>query len=312
MELLRDIAGDGFPTDYVVARVRARRAALTRDWRAAAARKAPPAASDEAIWDGLLGEYAWLYAQLDERMRARLAPAFALFELKTLVLCLRNIDAGRREEVARLLRHSLLAEPVVRALRAAGDVRTALAALAGAAPATLGGSGALGDAYAKGGIKDVENRLVRRYLADAMKLRLTPPVRAFLVAFIDLRNLVTAYKRLRWEIADAEPAFIAGGSLAIARLAEAAAPGATAKLDALVREVAGRAAPPLAASEIALETVLLGHLAGRLREATREGGDVDLLLDYVWRLYVEARNRAVLLHAGGERDAAALARELIA
>ena len=97
MELLRDIASDGFPTDYVIARVRARRAALTREWRAELARKAAPSASDEAIWDGLLGEYAWLYGQMDGRMRARLAPVFALFELKTLVLCLRNVDAGRKE-----------------------------------------------------------------------------------------------------------------------------------------------------------------------------------------------------------------------
>jgi len=312
MELLRDIASDGFPTDYVVARVRARRADLTREARAALARTAPPATSDEAIWDGLLGEYTWLYGQMDQRMRARLAPVLALFELKTLVLCLRNIEARRSEEVERLLRHTLLAEPIADALRAARDVPTALAALGGAAPATLDtAGGALENAYATGGLKAVESRLVRAGLGQLMKQRLVPPVRAFLVAFIDLRNLVTVYKRLRWEIEGEEPAFIAGGSLAIARLAEAGTPGASAKLDALVREVAGRAAPPLAASEIALESVLLGHLAGRLHEATREGGDVDLLLDYLWRLYVTARNRAVLLHAGGA-EATSLGRELIA
>ena len=308
MELLRDIASDGFPTDYVIARVRARRAALTREWRAALARKAAPSTSDEAIWDGLLGEYAWLYGQMDGRMRARLAPVFALFELKTLVLCLRNVDAGRKEEVDRLLRHSLLAERIVRVLRASSDASTALAALAEAAPAVLG---VLADAYTTGGLKAVENRLVRSYLAHAMKRGPAPPVRAFLVAFIDLRNLMTVYKRLRWEIADEEPAFIAGGSLAIARLAEASAPGATAKFDALVREVAGRAAPPLAASETALETVLLRQLAGRLREDARESGDVALLLDYLWRLYVAARNRALLLHSGME-ETAMLERELIA
>ncbi|KPJ80315.1 MAG: hypothetical protein AMJ58_09005 [Gammaproteobacteria bacterium SG8_30] len=312
MELLRDIAKDGFPTDYLIARVRARRAAVTREWRAALARKAPPSTSDEAIWDGLLEEYAWLYGQMDARMRARLAPVLALFELKTLVLCLRNIDAGRREEVARLLEHSLLAEPVVSALRTAGDVRTALAALAEVAPSALGaGAGALEDAYAKGGLKNVENRLVRAWLAQAVKGRLAPSVRAFLVAFIDLRNVVTVYKRLRWEIEDEEPAFIAGGSLLIERLAAASARGAMAQFDALVREVAGRDAPPLAASETALETVLLGHLAGRLREDAREGGDVAVLLDYLWRLYVAARNRALLLHADVQ-GTAMLERELIA
>jgi len=308
MQLLRDITSDGFPTDYVIARVRARRASLTLESQAVLARKAPPSTSDEVIWDGLLAEYAWLYEQADTRMRVHLAPVLALFELKTLVLCLRNIDAGRKEEVDRLLRHSLLAERIVGALRAPGDLHTALAALAEAAPEVLG---ALAGAYNTGGLKAVEDRLVRSYLAHAMKGGPAPPVRAFLVAFIDHRNLMTVYKRLRWKIEDEEPAFIGGGSLAIARLAEASALGATAKFDALVREVAGRAAPSLAASETALETVLLRHLANRLREDAWEGGNVALLLDYLWRLYVAARNRALLLHAAGE-EAAVLERELIA
>jgi len=102
MQLLRDITSDGFPTDYVIARVRARRASLTLESQAVLARKAPPSTSDEVIWDGLLAEYAWLYEQADTRMRVHLAPVLALFELKTLVLCLRNIDAGRKEEVDRL------------------------------------------------------------------------------------------------------------------------------------------------------------------------------------------------------------------
>ncbi len=122
MELLRDIPGDGYPTDYVVARVRARRTALTHDWRAAGARRASLAASDEAIWDGLLQEFEWLYLQMDRPMRARLAPVFALFELKTIVLCLRNASAGRPDEIERLLGHSLLADRVRDALRAGPQI----------------------------------------------------------------------------------------------------------------------------------------------------------------------------------------------
>ena len=310
MELLRDIPSDGYPTDYVVARVRARRTALTPDWRAAGARRPSLAASDEALWDRLLQEFEWLYLQLDRRMRARLAPVLALFELKTIVLCLRNAAAGRHDEVERLLGHSLLARPIQDALRAGAEARAAIAAVAAAASPVLGEPASLEDAYAQGGLKDVEVRLVRRYLAHAVAMRLEPPVRAFFTAFIDLRNLMAVYKRLRWEIED-EPSFIPGGSVGPARLHDACAPGGSGGFDALVREVVGHAAPPLAASETALETVLLGDLTSRLREAGEAAGDVGLLLDYAWRLYVEARNRAVLLHAGGI-DAATLERELIA
>jgi hypothetical protein len=307
MELLRDIAGDGYPTDYVVARVRARRTALTYDWRAAGARRPMPAVSDEAIWDGLLREFEWLYLQVDRPMRARLAPVFALFELKTIVLCLRNASAGRPDEIERLLGHSLLADRIRDALRASPDARAAIATVAAAASPVLGEVAALEDAYAQGGLKDVETRLVRRYLGHVVATRLAPPVRGFFTAFIDLRNLMMVYKRLRWEIED-EPSFIPGGSVGPARLHDGCAPGG---FDALVREVVGHAAPPLAASETALETVLLGDLTRRLREAGKESGDIGLLLDYAWRLYVEARNRAVLLHAGA-LETATLERELIA
>lgn len=310
MDLLRDIASDGYPGDYLVARVRARQTTLTRDWRGASARRPLQAASDEAIWDGLLQELEWLYRQMDRRMRARLAPVFALFEVKTIVLCLRNGLAMRREEVERLLRHSLLADGVKDALRAGPGTAATISALAAAAAPSLGEASALEAAYAEGGLKDVETRLMRCYLSRVVARRMVPPVRAFFVAFIDLRNLMMLYKKLRWQIAE-EPAYLPGGSIGADRLREAGSGDAPGGLDALLRESIGRAAPPLAAGETALESRLLGDLTRRLHAAAGEDEDLGLLLDYAWRLYVEARNRAIVLHAGG-LDPATLARELIA
>lgn len=310
MELLRDVASDGYPTDYVVARVRARGTRLTRDWRAVSAPRPAQAASDEAIWDGLLQEFEWLYLQMDRRLRTRLAPVFALFEIKTLVLCLRNASGGRREANERLLHHSLLADGLKDALRGGVDMPAAIRALAAAAAPVLGEAAALEQGYAEGGLGEVETRLMRNYLASVVALQLAPPVRAFFVGFIDLRNVMTLYKHLRWQIAD-EPSVIPGGSIDPARLREACSSGSPGGLDVMVREVIGRAAPPLAAGETALETVLLGDMTRRLRANVGDDGDVGLLLDYAWRLYVEARNRAVVLHAGG-LDPATLARELIA
>jgi hypothetical protein len=67
----------------------------------------------------------------------------------------------------------------------------------------------------------------------------------------------------------------------------------------------------MAAGEVALESRLLSHLTRLLRMRGREGDDVERILDYVWGLYVHARNRALRLHAGGV-DAGSLERELIA
>lgn len=270
----------------------------------------PAGDSDEAIWNAFLHEIEWLYGQMNRPLRAVFTPVFVLFELKTIVLCLRSCAAQQRAEIDRLLRHSLLAGRLQAALRQEAEVRGGVAAMAEAFGPLMGDVRTLEDAYAGGGIRGFETRLVHGYLGSLAAARLHPAIAAFFVAFIDLRNLMTLYKHLRWGIDD-PAAFIAGGSLERPRLRQASASQDPASLDALVRGVAGRAAPPLAASEGALETVLLGSLALNLHKSAAEGEPPALILDYAWRVYVHARNLAVLLHAGG-LEAGLLDRELIA
>jgi len=308
--LLRDIAGDGFPADYLRARVRGRRAALVSDWRSAGARSLPTGTSDESIWERLLQELEWLHWQMNRRLRDCFGPVFMLFELKTLVLCLRNKAVQGGAEIERLLRHSLLAEPLQGAIRQEPDVRATVAAVGTAFAGTVGAAPSLESAYADGGLKGFESRLTRGYLEHLDRARLHPVIGGFFASFIDLRNLMTLYKHLRWGIDDAA-AFVPGGTIEASRLRLASTGKDSVCLDVLVKSIAGRAAPPLAASEGALETVLLGSMTQSLRKIGRDSEDVGLILDYVWRVYVQARNQAVLLHAG-DLDAATLERELIA
>jgi hypothetical protein len=306
MELLRDIASDGYPTDSLVARVRSRRAELLgRRSRAATPRPAEPM-SDESIWNELLAEFDWLRTQMNPGLRRCLAPVFTLFAIKTLVLCLRNKAAQRHGTVGRLLGHELFADELRDALTAAPDVGSAVALVAQA----FGDARGLGSAYAAGGLKEVESRLMRDFLAHAVVAPARPAVRRFFVAFVDQRNVMTLYKQLRWGFRDAS-AFVAGGTLETARLVEGAGRGDNACLDACVREVAGDEAPAVPATEVALESRLLSSLTRALRRGAREGGAVELVLDYVWEVYVHARNSALRLHAGNVDDVV-LEQELIA
>ncbi|NJD31104.1 MAG: V-type ATPase subunit [Gammaproteobacteria bacterium] len=309
-QLLREPAGDGFPTDYVLARVRGRRAVLSSEWRAAMARGHPGPTSDAAIWEGLLAELGWLRTQLNPKLRETLAPVFGLFELKTLVLALRGVIARRGAEVLRLLAESQLAEPLRRAFLGEPDAPAAVAAVAHALGPVSGDQVSLQRAYAEAGLKGFETRLTRQYLETVAASRLHPAVRAFFEAFIDVRNLMTLYKHLRWQVTDTS-AFLPGGTVEVSRIRRTSEGKDTTALDALVREIVGRAAPPLAMSESALESILLARLSARLRRLSTESEDVGLLLDYAWRVYVHARNRALLLHSQGV-DAAVLEKELVA
>jgi hypothetical protein len=309
-QLLRDIASDGYPTDYLLARVHARRAEVTVEWAAIRARGLPAGFTDDVIWERFLRELGWLRSQLNRRLRASVDPLFGLFELKTVVLCLRNRAVQRNAEIARLLAASQVADAVQRALSKETDVPTAVAFITAALEPADGDTGALQRSYAEAGLKGFETRLTRNYLGCMNNARLHLPVREFFAAFVDLRNLMTLYKQLRWGVADAE-AFLPGGTIAVPRLQRIGAARDTAGLDLLVREVAGRAAPPLATAEGSLETILLGSLSRKVRSLGREEDPVGTVLDYAWRVYIHARNQSLLLHAG-HLDSAGLEKELVA
>lgn len=309
MAPLRDIGADGYPTDYLAARVRARRARLLAGKRDEQPAPAIEAGSDEAIWDALLTEFDWLRRQMNPRMRAILAPVFTLFGLKTLVLAVRSKAAERHAAVERMMRHELFADDLRAALVAAPDPGTAVAAVADSFAPSLGDAHGLTAAFAEGGVKAFESRLMRDFLASVAAARLHPAIRRFFEAFVDQRNVMTLYKHLRWGIHDAT-AFVAGGTLPVARLADASSRGDHACLDSCVGELLGSAAGAGAAGEASLESRLLSRLTERLHEAGRQGDECDLVLDYVWSLYVQARNRALRLHAG-DVDAGTLGRELI-
>ena len=65
INLLRDIDSPGFPNDYLITRIKGRRAALIANWNAARAQGLSPGTSDERIWEALLNELEWLYGQMN-------------------------------------------------------------------------------------------------------------------------------------------------------------------------------------------------------------------------------------------------------
>ena len=310
IELLRDIASDGYPTDYLLARVRARRAALTAQSSALHARTLPADVSDDAIWEGFLRELGWLRGQMNRRLRTSVDPVLGLFELKTVVLCLRCKALQRDAEIARLLAASQVSDALRRALLQEADVPAAVASMAVALEPADDDAGSLRRAYAEAGLKGFETRLTRSYLGHVKAARLHPLVQKFFAAFVDLRNLMTLYKLLRWDMDDAA-AFLVGGTIGVARLQRIGTARDAAGLDPLVHEIAGRAAPPLATAEGSLETILLSSLSSRIRAMSVDEDPVGRILDYAWRVYIQARNQAVLLHAA-HLDSTALEKELVA
>lgn len=294
----------------MLTRLCGRRAALAAAWSAVRARGLAPGVSDERIWQALLAEFEWLYGQLDRALRRCVGPVFVLFELKTIVLCVRNKAAHRTLEIDGLLGRSLLAAPLRQALKDEPNVRATIAAVTAVVAAEAPPAREAADGYASGGLRGFEDGLMRGYLVHVATAPLDATVSRFFAAFTDLRNVMILYKQMHWGIAD-PAAFIHGGTLGPVVFERARA----SKDPAVVAEVAsraiGRKSLPPAATEGGLETVLLSTLSQRLHQAARTDGAVAVIVDYLWRKYAEARNSAVLLHGAGT-DASELERELIA
>lgn len=303
--LLRDDAGPGYPPGYLLARLRGRRAALTGVPRTGAASGAN--GSDDAIWARFLDELNWLFRQMDARRREASAPLFGLFEMKTIVLCLRNAALDRVESQRRLLERSLLSvalRDILGQQRHVGALVLALgAALGGLSRAFLD----LDSRYFEAGLKGCEDALMRIYLESIAEARLAPPTRHFLTRFTDLRNLMTLYKHQRWEL-KGPVVLIRGGTIDVSVFRDAVIRDDRAALDALVVRATG--VRITSASEIGIETRLLSALGGALKRARRERGGEWLVPEYMWTAYRHARNLAVLHHSAG-LDPSTVAREMI-
>ncbi len=309
-DLLRDPSTDGFPADYLIARVNGRRSALVSDWQVFLVQRPPMETNEEEVWRSLLEELDWLYRQMNPKLRKTFVVVFLLFELKTVVLCLRCKLLPDSLAIERILAHSLLAEDLQRVLRHSADTRSAIAAITERFSAYAATFSGLESAYADKGMQGLEHGLLRGYLEAAPKRTRHPVIKQFLGLFIDLRNLMNLYKQLRWDIADG-PQFISGGCISSSQFLQVLADKDLAGLDTLVRRVTDIQSLDAASSEGAVETVLLKYMTRMLHKRGREAEVVGPILDYVWRSYIQARNLA-LLHHRKDIDVEVLSRELIA
>jgi len=309
INLLRKEASEGFPADYLVARLRGRRANLIEQWQPLLEGAQASVAQDEETWHALQRELEWVYVQMNPALRQTYAPVFLLFEIKTIVLCLRNRSVRRTRNVERLLEHSLLAEPARRALSNEPDLAGAIENLTRQVPIEELRVRELANSFSESGFRGLEDTLMRLVLEHIANQKLDPGLGAFFESFIDLRNAMILYKHLHWDI-QRTPSFIAGGRIGADRFRTILERGDRVAFDSLVGSLTAGRPVPDPASETALESLLLGSLTRGLRRAGRAGDDSGVILDYLWRIYVQARNLAVLHHGRGI-DRTRLEQELI-
>lgn len=306
MKLLEQIEDRGYPQEYLLSRIRGRRADLIHDWRPFAAEPAPfdhipssrypgvlgerPA---EAIWRKLLLEYRWVYRQMNMRIREVFWPFFLYSELRTIFICMRHIKEKKSGKADELLDASLLCSEMKDALRHGDDILKAAEAIERSFVSISDVFKGLSETAASKGLLEFEKMLTNTYLMHVLKEGLHSIIKDFFIRIIDARNIISLYKYLRFETA-ASPPFLQGGGIDIRRLEHILDRRDIFGLVTLVREITGIDID--VSSAVQVEKALYTAMTRHLRRAGRDPLALGLILDYLWRSSIEAMNLSMIFY----------------
>jgi hypothetical protein len=320
MELLLELEDRGYPTLYLLSRIRGRRAMLLRDWNALLFDAAPlevlvssrsrggvVEASPDAVWRRLLKEYRWVYGQMNGRLRELFSLFFLYAELRTICICLRQMKDRKSARMEELFGESLLSNEMREVCISSPDSTTAIAAISRIFSRLSLKFSDLPRYFADEGLRGAERRLTDLFLEYAAQQRLHPLIKKFMIRMIDARNLIRlAVSVLRETVS--KPEFIPCGSVPQKQLIQIQQRKDLIEVDTLVRQYTGVKVELQDPSQV--EHALYRATTQFLKKAGRDPLDVGTILDYLWRCSMEAMNLSILYYGKNvERDA--LANELV-
>jgi hypothetical protein len=293
---------EGPPADYLVARIRGRRALLVPDWEILLLAPEPlgalpaapwrPGANDvgkDNAWQALQREYCRVFAMMEERLRRLFVPFFWLAELRTVTIMLRN-RTGDREPDGELLRHSLLADGLKEALCNHSGVAASVEALSKLLKGVNVNFSRLPQIFTNGGLKALEEELSAISLEWFAGTANNPHIARLMALLIDGRNLSSLAKQLHWRM-ETPPRLLAGGSISLMALKSmfhAADADGVARLAARLGRDCSKSTPGAVQNEV------LGGQGKTLRRIGRDPDGIGTILDYLWRCGMETRNLGLL------------------
>ena len=318
MKLLQDIEDRGYPTDYLLARIRGRRVFFMSDWNDVLSRhdineyltsthygKFTTVRSAEDIRKRFLIELRWVYYQMNSKLRKVFQPYFIYSELDSLRVCLRyKSGKGTNKEIEQFLEVSLLSDKIKDILRIEADIPTVLYTLEKELPDMLAG---LQYVFLTEGLKSAEQRITAALLEHIACSEVHPVISRFFNSIIDSKNVVTLYKHLRWETKSG-PVYIGGGTINKSMLNKILHSYKTDELSHLVYKYTGFYIEEPDAANV--EHAFLKSLTGQIKKWERECPDIGLILHYLWRCYIEAKNLSIISY-GEKIDKNIIKEELV-
>jgi hypothetical protein len=285
IDLLRQPRTEGYPTDFLLARLRGKRQYLT-DMPGRVTRT-----SVADSWELLQADYRWLFEAMQPPLRQRYAPCFLYYEVRSVQMLLRAFIGLERSQIERLCQNSLLRQELLKQVCLCETIEEVLAVLDGWLGRLLSPGVRLVDLYALSGNRAVEETLTDGLLRHITSGRHNPEVAEFFREQVDFRNLLTAGRYLRWELG--EIPLLNGGGEVSRQLIAAAGRSDSKRMQQVITEYVDDV------SDIALfESVWLARCGRRLEMAGRDPLGGSLILDYLWRRYQAFRQTGLNFWSG--------------
>ncbi|HXW68605.1 MAG TPA: V-type ATPase subunit [Dissulfurispiraceae bacterium] len=317
VEFLRKTDDRGYPTEYLLSRIRGRRAHLIADWRSLVLSDSPVESLaltrygsimtdnyPEAIRQYLLKDFGWVYSQMNRTLREIFRPFFLYTELGTIFICLRNAMGKETGKIESVLSLSLLSDKIKRILRGGEHLLSAVGGLEDCFTALSTGFSGLRNTLENSGLQAVELTLSTGYLEYIVQSKLHPVIKDFFVYIIDSRNILSLYKYI-WLNGKNTPPFITGGRISETMFMKTADKKDILEIGSLVRKLT-----KIESGTANIETSLYRMVTRLLKKAGGEPLGVGLILNYLWRSSLEATNLSILLY-GSEIDRESITAEIV-
>jgi vacuolar-type H+-ATPase subunit C/Vma6 len=321
MNLLEIPDNAGYPTEYLLARLRGRSAHFIKEWdgplfshdpveylRATRYGEFISEYSGDGAWKHLLREFKWVYLQMNNELREAFYPFFMFTEIKTLIVCFRYKTAKEiSTDTDKLLTLSLLSGETKKILDMKSELPDLLNALENKLLSLSGKPSELEEAFFYDGLKGLEQRLTILFIGKIINSGLHPVLRNFFASLIDLKNITAIYKHIRWGV-KTNPYLIPGGNLTESRLKKVFQTYEISGIGKLLHNVTGSVVEEETGMHI--ERTLYAGLLKQTKTMQRVSLDIGLVLHYLWRCYIEALNLSIILY-GSDIDRNVLKEELV-
>jgi hypothetical protein len=245
---------------------------------------------------------------MNKELRDIFGPFFMYSELVTLLTCLRyHLKKVKKTEIEYILAFSLFSEKVKNILSLEADLPFILEMLDKRAAFLSDRPAGLSGIFIIGGLPEVEQTITRTLLGHIMNGPGHPCITRFFISLIDSINIIALYKHLRWGLS-AKPAFITGGNVKEPVLSAIFHSSDVSGIAALIRKQTGFYVGEPAAANV--ESALLKGISGQVKKMERESPVIGLILNYLWRSFLEARDISILYY-GNKIDKDIIREELV-